>query len=215
MEKILKKIEDFDYLFFDFDGTLLNSEICHKEAHSFVLSLILGKQIKLSNLEFEKYIGKTDNVIFEEYKTDYKVDFDKEQMINLKKNKAEELLLDRNIKIFDYFFQIIQKYPNKKYYILSNQDEKLLISILKAKNIFNIFEKVFSLPALSLSKKYFLENLTYYTGANYSKSILFEDVDNNLKIAKSLGMLAIGIENTFNKNKLSNYDFLIDTTYKK
>ncbi len=211
MEELLKKIEDFDYLFFDFDGTLLNSEVCHKQAHSFVLSLILGKKIQLSDNEFEKYVGKTDNVIFEEYKSDFNVDFDKKSMINLKKKKSEELLLDKNVRIFDYFFDIIKKYPKKRYYILSNQDEQLLISILKAKNIFNVFEKIFSLPALNLSKKDFLKNLTFYTDATFDKSILFEDVDVNLKLAKDLGLLSVGVENTFNKNKLYNYDFLIKT----
>lgn len=211
MRELIKKIENFDFLFFDFDGTLLNSEVIHKQAHSFVLSKILGKKFQLTNRQFEKYVGKTDNVIFDEYKSDFCVDFDKESMIKLKKQKSEELLLNKDIKIFNYFFDIIEKYPNKKYYILSNQDEQILISILKAKNIFNVFQKIFSLPTLNISKKEFLENLTFYTDATYKKSILFEDVDINLKLAKDLGLLSVGVENTFNKNKLNNYDYLIKT----
>lgn len=211
MKELLNRIANFDYLFFDFDGTLLNSEVIHKQAHSFVLSKILGKEIQLTNREFEKYVGKTDNVIFEEYKTDFHVDFDKESMIKLKKQKSQELLLNENLKIFNYFFDIIQTYPQKKYYILSNQDEQLLITILKAKNIFNIFERIFSLATLNLTKKEFLNNLYFYTHATYKKSILFEDVDVNLKLAKDLGLLSVGVENTFNKNKLHNYDYLIKT----
>ena len=211
MKELLNRIANFDYLFFDFDGTLLNSEVIHKQAHSFVLSKILGKEIQLTNREFEKYVGKTDNVIFEEYKTDFHVDFDKESMIKLKKQKSKELLLNENLKIFNYFFDIIQTYPQKKYYILSNQDEQLLITILKAKNIFNIFERIFSLATLNLTKKEFLNNLYFYTHATCKKSILFEDVDVNLKLAKDLGLLSVGVENTFNKNKLKDYDYLIRT----
>lgn len=48
MKELLNRIANFDYLFFDFDGTLLNSEVIHKQAHSFVLSKILGKKIHLT-----------------------------------------------------------------------------------------------------------------------------------------------------------------------
>ena len=41
-------LDNFDTLIFDFDGTLINSEPYHKVAHSKVLSMILNKEINLT-----------------------------------------------------------------------------------------------------------------------------------------------------------------------
>ena len=63
-------LDNFDTLIFDFDGTLINSEPYHKVAHSKVLSMILNKEINLTDKQFERYVGKRDNEIFEMYKND-------------------------------------------------------------------------------------------------------------------------------------------------
>ena len=58
MRELIKKIENFDFLFFDFDGTLLNSEVIHKQAHSFVLSKILGKKFQLTNRYLKNMLAR-------------------------------------------------------------------------------------------------------------------------------------------------------------
>lgn len=76
-------IKDFDSLFFDFDGTLLDSEPYHLKAHNKVLSEIT-KKICMSATDFLRYVGKKDSEIFDMYKQDFNVDFEKEKMITKK-----------------------------------------------------------------------------------------------------------------------------------
>lgn len=209
MKKWLEKIEQKKALFFDFDGTLLNSEKYHQKAHSIVLSKILGRKIELTKNDFQRYIGKTDDIIFDMYKKDFDVEFDKEKMIQLKKEIAFNLLKDKRIKIFSYFYDIVKMYPDKKYYILSSQDEILLRGILKDKHIDKYFKNIYCMPTYKMSKKEFLLNLFNLTGYQYNESVMFEDVDSYLELGGKLGMFTVGIENDLNKNCLKNYDVLI------
>ena len=204
------EIKDFDTLIFDFDGTLLDSEPYHKLAHSKVLSYILGKEINLTDKDFERYIGKKDTEIFEMYKKDFNVDFDSEKMIDKKVEMARDLLLEDEVKIFDYFFNLISQKGNRKFYIVSNQHEKILYSVLKQKNIMQYFDDVFCLSKMNVKKDLFYRSIEKYIN-NPQKIAVFEDDSKVLRFLKELNYVTVGVENQMNCGKLIGCDYLIST----
>ena len=205
---MIEKLKDFEIYIFDFDGTLINSEPFHKKAHNLVLNEILGKEIVLTDQMFSKYIGKSDIQIYDEYKVDFHVDFDKDKMIAKKVAYATDLLSDDSVKIFDYFFELAKEKGNKRFYIVSNQDYDLLMKVLEQKGIKKYFDKIFSLPKLGVKKDYFLQNLDFILTTQHAKQ-LFLKIASVLGLAKQLGMFAVGIETYMNAGKLSNADTII------
>lgn len=192
---------DCDTLIFDFDGTLIDSEPYHKKAHSLTLSKILNKNINLSDKEFERYIGKSDYEIFEMYKKDFNIDFDKDKIINKKVEFAKNLLLDKKVKIFDYFFDLLKNKNGKKFYIVSNQNENLLKGVLKSKKISDAFEKIFCLSSMNVKKDYFYSNISTFL-PNKKQIAVFEDDVKIINFLKDLDFKIIGVENKMNQGKL-------------
>lgn len=200
----------FDTFIFDFDGTLLNSEPYHKLAHSKVLSLILNKEIKFTDKDFERYIGKRDTEIFEMYKADFNVDFNKEEMINKKVQIATDLLSNEKVKIFSYFFDLT-KLKGKKMYIVSNQHENVLFPVLKNKNIMKYFDDIFCLPKMDIKKENFYKNIKKYI-PNYNNIIVFEDDVKVLKYLKEIGYQIVAIKNEMNSDIMGdNFENTIKT----
>ena len=208
-KKLIKRLQEKQVFLFDFDGTLLNSEKYHMKAHSLVLSKILNKNYKMKVATFNNYVGNTDDIIFEQYKKDFNVDFNKKEMINLKVQTSKRLLKDKKVKIFKYFFELKKLFPKTKFYIVSNQEEDFIKDILSSKNILTDFEFIYSVPLLKIKKEEFLINVEKYLGIKSVQCAIFEDVDKYLNCAKNLGMLAIGIESKRNKKSLTSADFVI------
>lgn len=199
----MMNFNDYDTFVFDFDGTLLNSEPYHKLAHSMVLTYILNRDIKLTDDEFSKYLGKSDNEIFEMYKIDFNVDFDKDKMINKKVEIAKKLLSSENVKVFDYFYDLMQEKGNKKFYIVSNQHENILFSILKKKNVISCFDDVFCLSKMKVKKKDFYNDISKYLPCS-NKVIVFEDDVNVLKFLENIGFTVVAVKSDINCDKISN-----------
>lgn len=194
---------EYDTFVFDFDGTLLNSEPYHKLAHSKVLSLILNKEINLTDEEFSRYIGKNDKEIFEMYKSDFEVDFDKEYMINKKVEIAEKLLEDESVKIFDYFYDLIKEKRDRKFYVVSNQNENILFPILKNKNIINYFDDIFCLSKMDVNKYDFYININQYI-PELNNCIVFEDDVNVLKFLEDRGYTVVAVKSEINCDRINN-----------
>ena len=209
IEKLKNLIVDKKALIFDFDGTLIDTEKYHLKAHSKVLSEILRKNFELSPEDFMRYIGKKDTQIFEMYKEDFKVDFDTNEMITKKVEYAKEFLLDEKIKVLDYFDEILKEKGDKKFYIVSNQDKRILYPVLEKKGILASFDKVLCLTEYNINKLDFYKNLSNYIQFPSSSVALFEDSKSTLEFAKNNGIVAIGIETEMNSGTLEDVSNLV------
>lgn len=204
-------LSKFDAVIFDFDGTLINSEPYHKMAHSKVLSLILNREITLSDVQFSKYIGKKDSEIFDMYKTDFNVEFDKEKMIAKKAEIARDFLVDDNVKIYSYFFDLIKQKDKNNFYIVSNQDAKVLFSVLEKKKIKEHFAKIFCLSKMLVQKDYFYKNIKEFI-PNANNVLVFEDDSKVLNYLLDYGFQVVAVKNQMNSEKINNnFENAIDT----
>ena len=208
MLEILKNCKCF---IFDFDGTLIDSEPYHINAHNMIMSSILKREVRLDNISFQKYLGKNDEEIYNLFKEENGVDFDINDVVLKKQIVARDLLLDNKVEIFDYFFEIEKlKNKQKKFYILSNQCKMILEDVLKSKKILNKFQRIFCLPEMKISKKYFFENFSkYIKDVDFCDIVIFEDSASTIDVAHELGMKTIGIETKMNEDKIKNSDYLI------
>ena len=178
---------------------------------SVVLSEILNKEINLSNKDFERYIGKKDEEIYEMFKIDFNVDFNTKEMVDKKVETAKKLLLNENVEIYKYFYELLKQKDNKKFYIVSNQDENLLLSVLKHKNILKYFDDVFCLPKLSIKKDYFYQNIKDFI-PKANNILVFEDDVKVLNFLKSIGYNVVAIKNEMNKQTINfeKFKYIID-----
>lgn len=208
-KKLYKKLGDKKVFLFDFDGTLMDSEKYHKKAHSKVLSIILNKEFKMTDKIFSKYVGNTDDVIFDMYKKDFNIDFDKEKMITLKVSISKKFLMNKKAKIFKYFYKLRKKLPEKEFYIVTNQQKEFLVDILNEKHILNNFKELFCMSDLNVKKEFFLKNINKELKTNFNQCVLFEDVNKYINCAKKLGILTVGIESKRNKKSLVDADYIL------
>jgi len=203
MLKFDEILNDCDAIVFDFDGTLIDSEKHHLIAHNIILSELLKREFVYTKEEFSKYMGRKDTVIFEEYKQIYNLDNSVDEMVERKTLIARDLLLEKDVKIFDYFQKLLEIKGDKKFYIASNQDERLLIPVMKEKGIFDKFEKIFCLSKMGVEKDYFYRNINEFISHDTAKNVaVFEDSETVVKSIKDLGYIIFGVETNLNRNKL-------------
>lgn len=209
-QELLNQLQDKDVFFFDFDGTLINSEPYHKKAHELILKEFLGQDFVLTDEIFSRYIGRTDKEIYRMFKEDFNLNFDEKQMPQKKVERAKELLLKNNVKTFKYFNSLASNLKDKEFYILSNQDYDLLVESLKQNGIYKYFKEIFSLPKMNVKKDFFISNVSNFVDVQNKKIVIFEDSNKYLSLARENGMFAVGVETLINKGTLSSANIIIN-----
>ena len=205
----LNSLKEFDTYIFDFDGTLINSEPYHKIAHGKILSLLLNKEINLTDEQYANYIGKTDKQIFSEYKRHFSLDFDAEKFAAKKAEMARDMLLSDEVKVFDYFYRLLAQKADSRYYIVSNAHAITLSALLDAKDIAKYFDEVFLLSEMGVGKEYFYANLKEFI-PNAAKCVVFEDNATILNYLIGIGVSAVAVCNDYNyKDILGKFDNII------
>lgn len=207
LKKIISK--DYKVLLFDFDGTLLNSEPKHFLAYKKTIEEIFPKE-KFTFEQFKKFIGHNDEEIYG-YISQFS-NIDVKEKIDIKKRYSLELLKEDDVKIFDYFDEIVKNFKNLEFVIVSNQDEHIITEVLKIKGIYDCFSKIVSMPQVRINKLDYLRDLKQNTGYEISQAMLFEDSARVVNYCHDLGYKTIAVINNYNKNDDFKADLTIDCT---
>ena len=138
-------------------------------------------------------------------------------MIKLRTEIVLELFVENDLQPFNYFYNLLEKYPNVEKVILSSQIPVVIDFLMKKWNISNLFtnDRIVSVSDSKYDKGYVLANLPeVYPCIDKSVKpydvVLFEDSNKTLKKAKDLDITTIGIEHKFNYHKLVNCDYIIN-----
>ncbi len=193
-------------LFFDFDGTIADTETLHWKAYN---QLLRAYDVELNLSDIGKYIGNTEDCIYGMIKEDFAIEFDEKKFVKERLSIYLSLFNETKLKPFTYFNEIINLVSEKgiKLGILSSQKAYIIEAVLKLWEIETLFDTVISVADGLRSKKDILSNVVSYYGYEAKDSALFEDTNKNLSIAKELEIMAIGIEHDFNKGTLVDCDY--------
>ena len=206
MDVLKEKYKEGKTVFiFDFDGTLINSEPIHFDAHKEVYKLITGKE--LGDEDRKNHAGGTNRETYEKLRKDTGIDFDIEWATREKSERALKLM--KKEKLFDFFFDIVKTFPDTKNIIVSNQEEWVLKDILKYFDIAKYFEKTFSLSKILVPKPKFYDRLFEFTQIDYQNAIVFEDSQTVIDKAIEKGIFTVGIDNGYNSKLLKKADIII------
>lgn len=191
---------------FDFDGVVAHTERLQWEAYNIVLKKY---NVMITKEKWLNYIGTSEREIYKMIKKDFNIEFDEEVILQERLNVYLKLVREKKLKPFSTFTELLNKYPEKKYYILTSNIEEVVKDMLKYWEILNRFEEIISVATRGITKKDILTNTNEYLKVQRSDIAYFEDMDRNLKMARELNITTIGIEHEFNCNKLDNCDAVI------
>jgi putative hydrolase of the HAD superfamily len=209
-DKKMFNINEFDYVIFDLDNTLYDRETGPIKEVEINMDNYVSKLLKLSDNEnrkmrkyyFEKY-GTTLRGLQIEHNID-PIDY-LEKVHDVDANKY----LSKNKKLQ----QILKNISSKKY-ILTNSYKKYALNITDALGITKYFDDIFDNTDMNCeSKKTVASYKTIITkiNADYSKTVMIDDVWNYLISAKNLNIFTILVNAELNENE--NPDLSIKNIY--
>ena len=191
---------------FDFDGVVAHTERLQWEAYNVVLKKY---NVMITKEKWLNYIGTSEREIYKMIKKDFNIQFDEEKILQERLNVYLKLVREKELKPFSTFTELLNKYPEKKYYILTSNMEEVVKDMLEYWKILNKFEEIISVATRGITKRDILTNTSEYLKVQRSDIAYFEDMNRNLKMASELNITTIGIEHEFNYNKLDNCDAVI------
>jgi len=201
-------------IIFDLDGTIANTEVIHYLSYK---KLLKELDIQFEMHDFMGYIGNSERVIWKRMKNNYNIELDIEEMVKKRTNIVLTLIEEEDLKPFDYFFKVLEKYPNHEKVILSSQIPLVINYLINKWDLEDVFssDKILSVSDEKHKKSFVLENLSKFyncisDGYKNEDIILFEDSNSTLKAARDLGIDAIGIEHQFNYRKIENCNYILN-----
>ena len=205
IKNIEELIKDKTAFIFDFDGTIANTEILQWEAYN----VVLKKYNIVIKEEYLGYIGHTEKEIYKMIKRDFHIEFDEDKLLEERLQVYLQLVKQKELKPFDVFNSLLEKYKDIKFHILTSNREEVINEMLEYWNLKYRFDKIVSISNGKITKKDVLANTEQHFKENYNNVVLFEDMDRNLKLAVDENIVAIGIEHRFNYGLLKNCDAII------
>ena len=171
-------------LFFDFDGTIANSEKYHLLASQEAV-----KQYGIT-IDISPYfgIGLSDKKIYKQIERDYNITLPCNDIVTTKASIFE--MMSSQIEFFPALKQFITTIPNQKF-IITNSQIPYVESCLKRWNIKQYFKDIISLYHLSISKADMIITLGY----NPEDCILFDDADLTIQEANNKKIRGILVKN--------------------
>lgn len=200
-----------NYIIFDMDGVLLDSEPMHQE--------IIYEVFQLKGIPFDKaYIqtltGMSAFPMWEKVKHDAQRSESVEELIKFHRDYFFKRLPEVKVPLVPHVKDVLEKFKNEgKHLSLASSSARKLIDIFTQQtNIAHYFEVIMSGDDVQYSKpnpEIFLKVAQWY-GLPATQFTVIEDSTNGVKAAKSAGMQCVGFQNPLSGGQdLSQADLLI------
>ncbi|WHH57825.1 HAD hydrolase-like protein [Petroclostridium sp. X23] len=199
-------LESKKVFIFDFDGTIADTETLHWAAYDICLSEF---NIALTKKHIDRYIGNAEIKIYSMLKDDFGISFDDDTFFDKRISIYLELIKKKDLKPFNFFMDLFNKYRDICFCILSSQKLNIINDLLKLWDLDSAFDKIISVASGDMSKADILSDTYHYYGAYNNEVVLFEDTNRNLALAQQERILAIGIEHQYNKSVLVDCNAII------
>ena len=200
-----------NYIIFDMDGVLLDSEPMHQE--------IIYETFQLEGIPFDKaYIqtltGMSAFPMWEKVKRDAQRSESVEELIKFHRDYFFKRLPEVKVPLVPHVKDVLEKFKNegKHLSLASSSGRKLIDIFTQQTNIAHYFEVIMSGDDVKYSKpnpEIFLKVAQWY-GLPATQFTVIEDSTNGVKAAKSAGMQCVGFQNPLSGGQdLSQVDLLI------
>lgn len=200
-----------NYIIFDMDGVLLDSEPMHQE--------IIYETFQLEGIPFDKaYIqtltGMSAFPMWEKVKRDAQRSESVEELIKFHRDYFFKRLPEVKVPLVPHVKDVLEKFKNegKHLSLASSSGHKLIDIFTQQTNIAHYFEVIMSGDDVKYSKpnpEIFLKVAQWY-GLPATQFTVIEDSTNGVKAAKSAGMQCVGFQNPLSGGQdLSQADLLI------
>lgn len=200
-----------DYIIFDMDGVLLDSEPMHQE--------IIYETSQLKGIPFDKaYIqtltGMSAFPMWEKVKRDARRTESVEELMQFHRDYFFKRLPEMKVPLVPHIKEVLEKFKNegKHLSLASSSGRKLIDIFTQQTNIAHYFEVMMSGDDVQYSKpnpEIFLKVAQWYE-LSAGRFTVIEDSTNGVKAAKSAGMQCIGFKNPLSGGQdLSQADRLI------
>ena len=200
-----------NYIIFDMDGVLLDSEPMHQE--------IIYETFQLEGIPFDKaYIqtltGMSAFPMWEKVKRDAQRSESVEELIKFHRDYFFKRLPEVKVPLVPHVKDVLEKVKNegKHLSLASSSGRKLIDIFTQQTNIAHYFEVIMSGDDVQYSKpnpEIFLKVAQWY-GLPATQFTVIEDSTNGVKAAKSAGMQCVGFQNPLSGGQdLSQADLLI------
>ena len=200
-----------NYIIFDMDGVLLDSEPMHQE--------IIYEVFQLKGIPFDKaYIqtltGMSAFPMWEKVKRDAQRSESVEELIKFHRDYFFKRLPEVKVPLVPHVKEVLEKFKNegKHLSLASSSGRKLIDIFTQQTNIAHYFEVIMSGDDVQYSKpnpEIFLKVAQWY-GLPATQFTVIEDSTNGVKAAKSAGMQCVGFQNPLSGGQdLSQADLLI------
>ena len=200
-----------NYIIFDMDGVLLDSEPMHQD--------IIYETFQLEGIPFDKaYIqtltGMSAFPMWEKVKHDAQRSESVEELIKFHRDYFFKRLPEVKVPLVPHVKDVLEKFKNegKHLSLASSSGRKLIDIFTQQTNIAHYFEVIMSGDDVKYSKpnpEIFLKVAQWY-GLPATQFTVIEDSTNGVKAAKSAGMQCVGFQNPLSGGQdLSQADLLI------
>ena len=200
-----------NYIIFDMDGVLLDSEPMHQE--------IIYETFQLEGIPFDKaYIqtltGMSAFPMWEKVKHDAQRSESVEELIKFHRDYFFKRLPEVKVPLVPHVKDVLEKFKNegKHLSLASSSGRKLIDIFTQQTNIAHYFEVIMSGDDVKYSKpnpEIFLKVAQWY-GLPATQFTVIEDSTNGVKAAKNANMQCVGFQNPLSgRQDLSQADLLI------
>ncbi len=198
-------------LFFDMDGTLLNSESLHEQAWFDTLAQF---DLPLSKDWFHQWTGSTDYYLLEGIQNQFGVSLDFQALFEEKRNRFLSLA-ETSPLAFEGVLQGLQYLSQYFPIILVTSSTRIgAENVLKWANIRQYFKHTITFDDVINPKPHPEPYLmaAKYVGFNPSECVAFEDSIAGIEAAKVAGCYTVAVANSLSKDKLVRADLVMETS---